>query len=188
MARSRRLLAACAAPMGLMCAIGAVSAFSAFAAPPAGTLKVSFPHPETYTDAAYRSAYGSDRERAQVMNDIRRHFDELAARYLPQGYALSIAVLDVDLAGHFEPWRVRGDDVRIVRDVTWPRMTLRYELRGSDGAVIGSGEQRISDQNFNMGVNVYSQSDRLRYEKAMMDRWFDETVRRRIAAREDGQG
>jgi len=185
MARSRRLLAACAAPMGLMCAIGAISAF---AAPPAGTLTVSFPHPETYTDAAYRSAYGSDRERAQVMNDIRRHFDELAARYLPQGYALSIEVLDVDLAGHFEPWRVRAYDVRIVRDVTWPRMTLRYELRGSDGAVLASGEQRISDQNFNMGVNIYSQSDRLRYEKAMMDRWFDETVRRRIAARQTGQG
>ncbi|MNT11519.1 DUF3016 domain-containing protein [Cupriavidus necator] len=178
MARSFRLLAACAAPLAL----------SALAAPPAGTLTLTFIHPETYTDAAYRSAYGSDKERAQVMNDIRRHFDELAARYLPPGYTLSIEVLDVDLAGHFEPWRFHGYDLRVVRDVTWPRMKLRYELRGSDGAVIGSGEQRIADQAFNMSVNVYSPTDRLRYEKAMMDRWFDQAVTRKIAARQSDHG
>ncbi|MFS8975827.1 DUF3016 domain-containing protein [Cupriavidus necator] len=178
MARSIRLLAACAAPLAL----------SALAAPPAGTLTLIFIHPEAYTDAAYRSDYGSDKERAQVMNDIRRHFDELAARYLPPGYTLSIEVLDVDLAGHFEPWRFHGYDLRVVRDVTWPRMKLRYELRGSDGAVIGSGEERIADQAFNMGVNVYSPTDRLRYEKAMMDRWFDQAVTRKIAVRQSGHG
>ncbi|SOY94476.1 conserved exported hypothetical protein [Cupriavidus taiwanensis] len=178
MARSFRLLAACAAPL----ALGAV------AAPPAGTLSLTFVHPETYTDAAYRSDYGSEKDRAQVMNDIRRHFDKLAARYLPEGYALSIEVLDVDLAGHFEPWHRQAYNVRIVRDVTWPHMTLRYELRGSDGAVIGSGEQRIADPTFNFGINIYDPSDRLRYEKAMMDRWFDQAVTRRIAARQTGQG
>lgn len=187
MARSRRLLAACAAPLALS-AITVLSAQSALATPPAGTLTLTFVHPETYTDAAYRSDYGSGKDRAQVMNDIRRHFDKLAARYLPPGYALSIEVLDVDLAGHFEPWRSQAYHVRIVRDVTWPHMTLRYELRGSDGAVIGSGEQRIADQTFNMGVNIYDATDRLRYEKAMMDRWFDEAVTRRIVARQTGHG
>ncbi|EON21436.1 hypothetical protein ASL20_04125 [Cupriavidus necator] len=118
------------------------------------------------------------------MNDIRAHFHELAARHLPPGYTLNIEVLDVDLAGHFEPWRFPGYDLRVVRDVTWPHMKLLYELRGSDGAVIGRGEQRIADQTFNMGVNVYSPTDRLRYEKAMMDRWFDEAVTRKIPARQ----
>lgn len=49
--------------------------------------------------------------------------------------------------------------------------------------MIASGEQRIADQTFNMGVNTFSSTDRLRYEKAMMDRWFDEAVTRKIPAR-----
>ena len=153
----------------------------------AGTLSVNFVNPEKYTDAAYTSPYGNAGDRAAVTGDIRKHFEELAARSLPDGYTLDIDVLDVDLAGQFEPWRSPGYDLRVVRDVTWPRMTLRYTLR-QGGTVVASGEQRIVDQNFNFGVNIYASYDLLRYEKAMMDRWFNDTVTRRVAARGGTQG
>jgi len=159
----------------------AIAAQWPLAALSAGTLSVNFVDPEKYTDAAYRSPYGNARERAAVTDDIRKHFEDLAARNLPDGYALDIDVLDVDLAGQFEPWRSPGYDLRVVRDVTWPRMTLRYTLHQGD-TVVASGEQRIVDQNFNFGVNTYTSYDPLRYEKAMMDRWFNDTVTRRIAA------
>lgn len=151
----------------------------------AGTVSVNFVLPENYTDAAYRSPYGNARERAAVMEDIRHHFQALASRRLPDGYALDIDVLDIDLAGQFEPWRFPGYDLRVVRDVTWPRMTLRYTLHQGE-TVVASGEQRIADQNFNFGVNIYASYDPLRYEKAMMDRWFDDTITRRIAAAQAG--
>jgi hypothetical protein len=156
---------------------------------PASNLTLTFVRPELFTDAAYRSAYGSPRERAAVMDDVRQHFTRLAHR-LPPGYTLEVAVLDIDLAGQFEPWHMTGYDLRIVRDITWPRMTLRYTLRhGTE--VVASGEQHLSDQSFQMGVNAYPSSDPLRYERAMLDRWFDDTIVRQLAthpARDNGHG
>ncbi|WP_423748787.1 DUF3016 domain-containing protein [Cupriavidus necator] len=50
------------------------------------------------------------------------------------------------------------------------------------------GEQRVADQTFNMGVKVCSPTDRLRYEKAMMDHWSDDAVTRKIPARQSDHG
>jgi hypothetical protein len=57
-----------------------------------------------------------------VERDIEQHLQRLGARVLPEGDSLRVEVLDVDLAGHFEPLRFHsGSEVRIVRDITWPR-------------------------------------------------------------------
>ncbi len=146
---------------------------AALAAPAsAADLAVAFVHPETYTDAAYSHSLASERDRAEVQRDIEQHLQRLAERSLPAGDALRIEVLDIDLAGHFEPFRFRGADVRIVRDISAPRIKLRYTLsRG--GQVLAQAEERLTDLGFLMGFNRYPASDRLRYEKAMLDEWFD---------------
>lgn len=164
MMRASAMLVAMLATMG-----------SAIAAePPASALTVTFAHPETYTDASKSYGYGSD---PQVLNAIRQHLQKLAARELPPGYSLSIEILDVDLAGYID-WRYRGE-VRVIRDVTWPRMTLRYALRHGD-ETIASEQERINNMNFNWGVNLYGYSDPLRYEKAMLDDWFERAIARRV--------
>ncbi|HEY1102603.1 MAG TPA: DUF3016 domain-containing protein [Burkholderiaceae bacterium] len=138
----------------------------------AATLNITFAQPERYTDAAYRSALSTEKERAAVQRDIAQHLRQLTEKTLPADHALSIEVLDIDLAGHFEPFHFRdGSDVRIVREVTWPRITLRYRLsRG--GQTLGSAEEQLADLNFLASINRYASGDRLRYEKSMLDDWF----------------
>lgn len=155
-----------------------VVAASASAAASAAMLSVVFVDPDKFTDAAYSHPQGTEQQRAEVLRDIERHLRQLAERGLPAGDALRIEVLDIDLAGWFEPFRLRtGTDVRVLRDITWPRIKLRYTLTRGD-RVIASAEERVADLNYLMTVNRYGSSDRLRYEKAMLDDWFS----RRIAA------
>ncbi|MDN8611539.1 DUF3016 domain-containing protein [Variovorax ginsengisoli] len=156
-----------------------VAGASAQATAPA--LSVVFVHPERFTDAAYSHPNGSEPERLEVMRDVQRHLVQLAERGLPPGDSLRIEVLNIDLAGWFEPWRFRlqtGTYIRILRDITWPRMRLHYTLTRGD-RVLADADDELSNLNYLMTVNRYSPTDRLRYEKAMMDDWFD----RRIVAR-----
>lgn len=160
-----------------------VVAAGASAAASAAALSVVFVDPDRFTDAAYSHPHGTEQQRAEVLRDIERHLRQLVERDLPAGDALRIEVLDIDLAGWFEPFRLRtGTDVRVLRDITWPRIQLHYTLTRGD-RVIASAEEQVADLNYLMTVNRYGSSDRLRYEKAMLDDWF----RRRIAvqARQD---
>ncbi|GAB3761356.1 hypothetical protein GCM10028796_11460 [Ramlibacter monticola] len=145
----------------------------------AADVSVVFVQPEKYTDSAYSRSFASPRDRAEVERDIEQHLQRLGARFLPEGDSLRVEVLDVDLAGHFEPLRFHsGSEVRIVRDITWPRIQLRYTLTRGD-QMVGSGEERLSDMNFLSTPNRYSPDDRLRYEKAMLDNWFESRFGRR---------
>lgn len=145
----------------------------------AADLSVVFLHPQKYVDAGYSRPFASEAERAAVQRDIEQHFQRLAERHLAVGDSLKIEVLDIDLAGHFEPLGLRnGTDLRVVRGVTWPRIKLRYVFsRG--GQVVARGEEQVSDKSFLMGGNRYPSSDRLRYEKAMLDDWFERLVAKR---------
>ena len=145
----------------------------------AANVSVAFVHPEKYADAGYSHSFASERDRAEVQRDIEQHLQRLAERGLPASDALKIEVLDIDLAGHFEPFRFRnGPDVRIVRDITLPRIKLRYTLTRRD-QLVASAEENLSDMNFLMSANRYSSGDRLRYEKAMLDDWFEKRITKR---------
>jgi hypothetical protein len=143
---------------------------AAWSAPAAAEVLVTFDHPETYTDAGLYSDRGS-RAREPAMDGIRQHLERLGARYLRPGQTLKIEVLDIDLAGRFEPWRPFASDVRFMRAVTWPRIKVRYSLEES-GAVRSSDTEMIVDQNYLSQVGGYFQSESLRYEKTMLDDWF----------------
>ncbi|MBO9650898.1 MAG: DUF3016 domain-containing protein [Variovorax sp.] len=148
----------------------------------AADLTVVFVNPENFRDAAYSRSFPSERDREEVMRDVQQHLQRLADRHLGPGDALRIEVLDIDLAGDFNPLRRAGSEVRILTDVTWPRMELRYTL-SHDGQVIASGQERISDMNYLVMVRRNSGSDRFIYERPMLDNWF---ARRIVPAKEHG--
>lgn len=90
----------------------------ATAVPPAQSLpdwrRCDVAQPENYADASYARSFARERDRAEVQRDIEQHLQRLAERGLPAGESLKIEVLDIDLAGQFEPFRFRnGTDVRI---------------------------------------------------------------------------
>jgi hypothetical protein len=139
-------------------------------------LSVAFIHPEAYADAAYGRAPGGELERAQVQRDIERHLERLAEGGLAPGRHLGIEILEIDLAGQLEPFRFRpGSDVRVFREVSWPRLALRYTLT-IGGQVAESREEQLADMDYLGSFNRYSRSDRLRYEKAMLDAWFSKRI------------
>jgi Protein of unknown function (DUF3016) len=139
----------------------------------AGQASVVFVHKEKFTDAG-------DAFQAHSLGDnlaeLSRHCSELAKNKLPDGQTLSVEVLDVDLAGRSEPWHHRsGSEVRVMRSVTWPQIQMRYILRQGD-QIIAQGEETVLDLNYLDYPNRYPDGDPLRYEKRMLDRWFQERL------------
>lgn len=127
-------------------------------------------HPETFSDANLRGGYGEN-ARAPALDGIRKHLERLRRRYLKPDQNLTIEVLDLDLAGRLEPWHANAYDVRYMRKITWPRMTLRYTLV-QNGIAPAQGEETIGDMNYLMDAGARLSSDSLRSEKTMLDDWF----------------
>jgi hypothetical protein len=110
-----------------------------------------------------------------MMNDLTDHFTWLGTA-LPPGQDLRIEVLDIDLAGREEPNARASHDVRVMRGgADWPRMRLRFSVE-QNGQVLKSGEARLSDMDYMARVSRYSEEEPQRFEKAMIDRWFEKNI------------
>jgi hypothetical protein len=137
---------------------------------------VTYTKPEDYTDLA-RGSYDRDR----ILKQFSDYFASLDKK-LPAGETLRIDVLDIDLAGRMYPRRA-ADDIRIMNGgADWPRMHLRYTLE-QDGQVLRSGDDNISNMNYQQSRNTYFDSDPLRYEKQMLDDWFNKSIVPKVAAK-----
>jgi hypothetical protein len=150
------------------------------ATPAGAAVSVTFVAPESYSDA---STYGRYRgpASASLLRDLEAHIVKLGARYLPTAQTLKIEVLDIDLAGEYEPFRVYLYDVRVLRGVTWPRIKLRYVLQ-QNGVVLRESEELVADQAYLMGVPRLGNTDRLYYEKRMLEDWFRQRFAEKRAA------
>jgi hypothetical protein len=137
---------------------------------------VSFPQPDKFTDASLNGPgrVGPD---APALTGLRQHLERLGQR-LPPGQTLRVTVLDVDLAGRYEPWRIDNPSLRVMTDSTWPRLRLRYTLE-QDGRVIAEAEETVSDLTYLTRARQARSGDRLFYEKAMLDDWFRQRMLRR---------
>jgi hypothetical protein len=131
---------------------------------------VKFIDPDKFTDLPFVSW-----KKQQALDDIAEHFKDLA-KTLPSGQDMTIEVLDVDLAGREQPNRFSLDDIRIMHGgADWPRMHLRYTLT-DHGQVVKSGEAQLSDKSYADHINMYPSDERLRYEKQMIDEWWQKTI------------
>lgn len=145
-----------------------LSLVGAVGAAHAGTVVVSLNHPETFKDAVdapgpYPTA---------SLQELTLYLQRLGQKYLPADQTLSIELLDLDLVGKLQPSRrtVSGW-IRVARSpLDWPHARLRYTLV-SNGQVLRSGEESISDMAFVSHIGIYG-ADPLRYEKHMLNDWF----------------
>jgi len=145
-------------------------------------VEVSFLAPESYVDAG-RFPRERAKPEAGALRELAQHLHRLGETYLPAGRSLRIEVLDVDLAGRFEPWRPIGHDVRVLREATWPKVALRYVLE-QDGRELSRGEETVADRSYLGRPTIGGGSDPLRHEKVMLEDWF----RARFAAGEARAG
>lgn len=107
-------------------------------------VQVDFANSSKYRDINLDSM-GSRKGRQIVLNKIRDVFRSEAQKFMPSGYALEVQVLDIDLAGEYEPERFPNDNVRIDKEIYPPRIRFDYRIYDDSGSLIGEGSERLSD-------------------------------------------
>jgi len=152
-------------------AILAAPILAAFSTLPArAEITVRFADPVRFSDAAlYRE--GGVRAVEPTVEGLHEHLSRLGRAHLAPGQSLRIEIRDIDLAGRFEPWRPHTRDVRVLRDITWPRIALRWTLE-EDGAVVAAAEETIRDHGYLGRAADRPADDPLHFEKAMLEDWF----------------
>ena len=114
-------------------------------------------------------------DRKAVLDDMAAFFAELG-KSLPAGQDLTVDVTDIDLAGREYPGARSGNDLRVLKGgADWPIVELRYTL-SANGQVLKSGKERLTDMNYLHRTTRLSDNDRLRFEKRMIEEWFDKTI------------
>lgn len=171
-------LSACATPRGDTAMLGPG------ALPATDPVAVSWQDPARFDEVRYnRGLSFTQRDATQWLPPLAEHLRESASKRLGPGQTLDIEILNVDLAGEYEPWRgANTQEVRVMRDIYAPRMTLQFTWRDPTGDVIASGERKITDLDFLLGSRPLD-SDRLRFEKRMIDNWTRREFTRELAAR-----
>jgi len=132
----------------------------------------------TWTDPAQFTEIrnSSNRFEAQSGNwvyDLASYLRSSASKRLAAGQTLEVQITDIKRAGDFEPQHgPRTNDIRIMRDIYPPRITLTFVLRDASGGVIDQGEQKLIDMSYLSNTGLLSNNDPLRYEKRMLDDWL----------------
>lgn len=141
-------------------------------------VRVNFVDPGQYHDEDFRSF-----KRDGIIAEFQKEFDRLGSLFIRKGHTLSIEVLDIELAGRYEPWRTGFNEVRILRDITPPSFRLRYVLRQGK-TILMRGEDTITDMNYLLNPAARNSSERFPYERSLLRDWF----RRRFQEREAPRG
>lgn len=101
------------------------------------------------------------------------HLRKSADRMLPPGEQLQVHVNDISLAGAFEPWHSSSaQDIRFLKDIYPPWMSVHYTLLAADGKVIREGDAKLRDGSYLQREPPGYTTDPLRYDKRMIDDWL----------------
>lgn len=143
------------------------------------SVEVRFSDPDKFTDAA-DDMRGGTFGREDNLDQIREHLIRRARSHLAPGQTLDVTITDVDLAGEFEPWVMRGANrVRIVKEIYAPRIELTFRLTDATGAVIKEGERNLRDASF-MYHRTPMQTEARAVEFELLNDWLrNEFVRPR---------
>lgn len=137
-----------------------------------GPVEVSWTDPSQFSDIRY-SGNRAAAQRGNWVSQLAEYLRDRAGKRLQPGERLDVRITDIKRAGNYEPWRgIAFNDVRVVKDIYPPRLELQFKRIGSDGRVIAQGERKLTDPGFMMGSTNALDSDPLRYEKHMIDRWL----------------
>ena len=137
-------------------------------------VQVSWSDPAKFTELR-SSANRWEAERGNWVYDLAAYIRTTAAPRLAPGQTLEVTINDIKRAGDYEPQHgPRAQDIRIMKEIYPPRMTLAYVLKDAQGNVVKeSAEEKLIDMGYlSSGVGLLSDSDSLRYEKRMLKDWL----------------
>jgi hypothetical protein len=148
------------------------------ALPAQGPVSVAWADPATFTEF---KASGNRQASAEGpwLTQLAQYMRKQAAKSLPAGDRLELTIVDIQRAGRYEPWHgIDRQNVRMIRDIYPPRMTVKFRELDASGAVIAEGERKLTDMAFLMNAAPFNDTDPLRYEKRMVDSWLRRDINR----------
>lgn len=157
--------------LGVAATVGVQAANKNSSSDAASRVEVVFEQPEKFTDAA-DGPRGTTFGLESNLAEIKDYIVSRASSVLAPDQRLKVTITDVDLAGEIEPWRsARAQDIRIVKDIYYPRIDLTFQLTDASGAVIKEGKRELRDMNFSMKLHTDRSDPRL-HEKGLLDDWI----------------
>ena len=147
------------------------------ALPEAGPVHVHWADPAGFTELRY-SRNRAEAARGDWVAQLAGYLRGRIAAQLPPGQRMDVEILDIRRAGDYEYLFGAATDIRVLRDIYPPRMRLHVRRTDASGQVLEDDEQVLSDLGYLSAPQPLSDSDPLRYEKRLIDRW----VRRELAA------
>jgi hypothetical protein len=139
-----------------------------------GRVSVVYAEPEKFTD--FNSAgfgFATEKDLKYLTELFSEHLEKLAKRCLTPDQRLEITFKDIDLAGRFEPERGPGlQDVRIYRDITYPRMVFSFRLLDAAGQILAEGERKLTDLNYTMRLHLPMGSDEFSPDRELLTDWM----------------
>lgn len=147
------------------------------ALPAEGPVQVQWTDPGEFSELR-QSRNRWEAERGNWVVKLAEHLRKQADKQLPAGQTLAVTITDIKRAGDYEPWRgPRLDDVRFMRDIYPPRISLQFTLTGAGGQVLDQGERKLVGSGYLHGNPRPSDTDPLRYEKQLLDDWLRRELR-----------
>lgn len=140
------------------------------ALPAFAAVEVTYTNPEGFADVQV-GAGPVRKQREMVLRELKTHLEKLGGKTLPPDDTLKIEVLDINLAGRDQPFNTTNPEQRLLDEVNWPSIRLRYVLE-RNGQVVSQAEEQVSDQDYLDQSALGGRSDPLRYEKKMLSEWF----------------
>jgi hypothetical protein len=128
---------------------------------------IAYKDSDKFTDARSSFGFGTDQGYLDTLSD---HLKSVAAKHLTAGQKLEVTITDVDLAGEYIPTS-RMDQVRIVKDIYRPRITLNFKVTDASGKVVKEGERTLTDLNFMSNISLIGRNEPLFYDKALLTDW-----------------
>ncbi|BBN82951.1 hypothetical protein PA25_29360 [Pseudoalteromonas sp. A25] len=119
----------------------------------------------------YRDVYPSNEVKGAFHKRLAKQFEKhivKLAEELPAGYKLDVTFNDIDLAGEA---RFNMDNVRVVKDIYFPRLEISYSLVDDKGLQVLGATEELKDMSFLDRIKSGRQGA-LYYEKRLLDQWF----------------
>jgi hypothetical protein len=111
-------------------------------------------------------------------SELGSYLQRRADKQLPAGQNLAVTIDDIKLAGDYEPWHSpQAQDIRFMKDIYPPRVTLHYRLTDAGGNTIREGSNKLLDLAFMERPLPPTDSDPLRFDKRLLDDWLRKEFR-----------
>lgn len=150
----------------------ALASLSQISVAQAAQVEVEFDESKRYTDVRPGMGRSKKSYKEDVFASITKYFVEHGEK-LPKDQKLNIKVTNIDLAGETRYSSIH--DVRVVKDIYFPRLEFKYELKDASDKTVTSGDANIKDMNFMRRSSFRNSSSHLPAEENLIKDWYKET-------------